>query len=68
MYPLLKVTPLFSDIFNSARVAAQEGDLSYLKYVKQRFKLCKYSGPPLMWPTLGNENCGHIRWVAACEG
>ena len=27
-----------------------------------------YSGPPLMWPPLGNENCGRIRGVAAGEG
>ena len=27
-----------------------------------------YSGPPLMRPPLGNENCGRIRGVAAGEG
>ena len=27
-----------------------------------------YSGPPLMRPTLGNENSGRIRGVAAGEG
>ena len=30
--------------------------------------LMLYRGPPLMWPPVGNENCGRIRGVDAGEG
>ena len=32
------------------------------------YNLREYSGPPLMRPPFGNEEFGHIKGVATCEG
>ena len=37
-------------------------------YVCVYIFVCIYSGPPLMWPPLGNGKSGRIRGVAAGEG